>query len=712
MSHFVKHVDDYAREYDIQSFANHDLAFYISRHENIPMEEALKFVERKVKPVDVDVEILRRKRNGDREAAHTTILTLLADIRENKLILAPSMTAYIPPHVKKSVIAEYIQNNMNLRKADKKNMFLYTMRKDMVKAGFYKVLQESRKIKNNSLSGMHSSTSTPWYNLSSHSSLTSTCRCATSYANAGNEKFLGGLRHYYVPNIVIYHITVAARHSNIKAIERACKTFNLHYPTAEECMEIVRWSTQYYWHHEGFEKEIYEYLQVLTPAQRAAFAYTGDFYHLDKYNPEFIQSYLKDMSKMVEGVHPDPAGFIKTLDDNFKVTASYLCAPLIKGYNLGDAEKENPEAFHAVALTAQHLQERLEYYIDFVHGFLRQEYLPLSIAYFPSSFRKSVPTSDTDSTIFTTQYWVHKYGGVPYSHEANSIQYIMTFMIAGMTEHQLKMYSANLGVAKAQLGQLEMKNEYIFPTFSLTSIKKHYFNYMSAQEGNVFEKLKVDIKGVNMRSSNAPPAVNDAAADLMKDLMNKQIAGNQLRLKDVILPVVTIENQIIEALKRGDNSVYNTVQIKDSISYTQGVEAPAYKAHLFWNKIFGPQYGYAPEPPYRAIKVAADLPNKTAIQAWLESIENIEIRERLTEWVNSEGKTEIKVFRLPRSTLEVVGIPKELHSVINIRKLTLEIMKPFYFVLEACGIFMLNEKNTRLISDEYVVNGNNVTQIR
>lgn len=710
MNIFTRPIPEYKRELDILGYARDDLAFYLSKIENISLKEAQEYVLKNVKANPVSAKMLVRGDNGDRSLNVLNLNEWLDDVIKNKLLIAPSLTTYLPPSIKKSVLAEYIQHNMKLRKNDKKAMFLWRMRKDEQKAAMYKVLQESRKIKNNSLSGTHSSPSTPWYNLSNHSSLTSTCRCATSYANSNNEKFIGGLRHYFVPFMVMSHITVSARHSNLQAIEQAIKEFNLHTPTAEECIDIVRYSTQYYWVNEEYEKEIYEYLLSLTPIERAAFAYTGDMYHIEKYNPEFIKAFFTDMCRMVEGKCDNAKEIISSLDDNFLATSTYLCAPIIKGHSLSDAETDKPEAYQAVALTSLNLKETLIKYRSFVEGFLRQEYLPLSIADFPESMRKSVPTSDTDSTIFTIQYWCHKYGDTPYSHATNSIQYVMTFLIAGLTEHTLKMYSKNLGIQDSQLGQLEMKNEYIFPTFGLTSLAKHYFNYMSAQEGNVYDKLVTDIKGVNMRSSNAPPEVNANCKALIEKIMSMQINGEKIYLKDIIAPIAQQELEIINALLFGDSNVYNTVQIKDHISYTQGTNAPAYKAHLFWNQVFGDKYGQAPILPYRAIKVGVNIKNKTALKSWLDSLTDGPVKNNLKRWVEEESKKDVTTFRLPKSTIETSGIPEEIRPIINIRKLALEIMKPYYYFLESAGIFMLNEKNTRLISEEYLFLGDRVVK--
>ena len=114
-----------------------------------------------------------------------------------------------------------------------------------------------------------------------------------------------------------------------------------------------------------------------------------------------------------------------------------------------------------------------------------------------------------------------------------SVTYVMVFLISGMIQNTLLMYSANLGVRKEQLMQIEMKNEYIFPVYVLTAIAKHYYAYISAGEGNVYDEMKVERKGVNLRSSNAPRHVNDKVGDLMSLIMDTVMSGRLLQKDQV-----------------------------------------------------------------------------------------------------------------------------------------------------------------------------------
>ena len=194
---------------------------------------------------------LRRKPNGDRVAETGNLKEYLQDKVNSNLIIAPNLTIYERPEVRKSILAEYIQVNLQFRKADKKEMFENDMRAKSEetpeherhsykkKAAYFKTLQESRKIKNNSLSGMHASPSTIGYNKSSHSSLTSLCRCATSYANSSNEKFLGGLRHYYAPTIIYNNILTSNRTCNMAELEAVIQKYNLQTRQLVVCLLLL-----------------------------------------------------------------------------------------------------------------------------------------------------------------------------------------------------------------------------------------------------------------------------------------------------------------------------------------------------------------------------------------------------------------------------------------------------------------------------------------
>lgn len=59
----------------------------------------------------------------------------------------------------------------------------------------------------------------------------------------------------------------------------------------------------------------------------------------------------------------------------------------------------------------------------------------------------------------------------------------------------------------------------------------------------------------------------------------------------------------------------------------------------------------------------------------------------------------MKTFLIPDSLVRTNGIPEELLDIINARAMVVDAMKVFYIMLEPLGVFMVNDKMTRLVSD-------------
>ena len=89
----------------------------------------------------------------------------------------------------------------------------------------------------------------------------------------------------------------------------------------------------------------------------------------------------------------------------------------------------------------------------------------------------------------------------------------MVYLAAMLTTHVLATMSGNMGVPDKFKFKLAMKNEFAFPLFALTGRAKHYWAAMSEREGNVYEKFDLEIKGVELRSSNTPKHIFEMAKE-------------------------------------------------------------------------------------------------------------------------------------------------------------------------------------------------------
>lgn len=725
---------DYKRNLDIVGAYIDQSSDYLSKVHGDPIEVTRGFVMRNMKPdglfpmQDPAITYLARETRGNRELYNGkwepmgakkmdrydgTFLAYLKRICDNDLIVAPTLTVTLPPKFKKSIIALYIGDNLKLRKSYKSKMFELELQGDLDAAAFYDIMQTVCKIKNNSVSGAHASPSTILYNKSSHSILTSTCRIATSYGNANNEKFLMGNRHYWCPDVVMSNIIVITQNTDYDLLNTAMQQYNLHVPTADETMECIEYSTKEYWMDIRAIEKIRKLVEGLNDQERAAFVYTADMYHLAKHNPAVVKQLLTDFIKISDNTEfPDPDKLLKSLDGYLLPFSIALCSDFTTGINLGDLKKKDYGQYSRVAGTGQLVLDTIEQYKALIQGLWRPKILNPSIAVLPSIKRKAVVTSDTDSSIFTTQYWTTWYRGqLDFGKESFNIANAVIFLTAKLVSHNLALMCANLGVETKQIHQLNMKNEYYFPIFTLTPSAKHYYAQQLCREGSVYVKPKLEIKGVELRSSTAPESVMDKLREYVMWIMNSIMTEGTISIKEVLKPIYDIERAIMDDIESGGHNYLRSLQIKDPDSYVDKEDANAYKQHLLWEEVFAPKYGTAGDPPYSAIKVSLSTKNKTSIGEWVAGMGDRMLAERLDTWLTRNGRNNLTTVFLPGSVIEEHGVPEEILMTTDKRKLLMGIVSPFYLVLESLGIYLRNSQLNNMVYDifersQYVVQQN------
>lgn len=706
---FTLKPEEYTRDIDVVSAYIRDAATYLHKRTGESLEKCLQYVKDTTRPGgkhgirDPEVFCLSKDKPGERTPTTIRFSQYMQDTVERRDLMSPTMATYINPKIKRSLLAEYISINIKRRAQVKHEQFEAEMAGDEVLADFKKNRQTSFKTKNNSLSGAQASPYTPLVNKSAHSSLTSTCRSATGYGNANNEKFLFGNRHYWAPDVVKSNIISIINKTNYPQLEAALAKYGIRPPTHEETMECISYSTDLYWRNPVETASIRELVSSLNDLERAAFVYTGDLYHLAKYNEAVAREFLDKLStKVTESLPLEEADhWVGQMDSDLKVFVSLLCAEELAGESIKDTKKRDLVAYGRIGATAQYVSSTLHHYADMIRALWVTESVPASVAMLPSSIRRGAVVSDTDSTIFTVQYWTMWFEGkLDFSEKSKAISYAVVYLASQTIIHVLARACAQMGVIPEQIHQLSMKNEYAFPVFSLTSRAKHYYAYISAQEGNVFKKFKTEVKGVALRSSNCPPHVMKRANEMICEVMDLVMAGNGISAKYMLGKVAAIENEIRRSVESGRYEYMTKTTVKNEASYKNPMSS-AYWHHLFWQEVCAPKYGPTEPPIYSAVKVSIDAPNRTALEAWLASMEDQEFAQRMAEFLKRHHKTAITQLIVPEALVAVNGIPPEIVKGVNIRKLIAATMEPFYLILESLGLYMLDPNLTRLVSDTY-----------
>lgn len=705
---FILEPDEYlkARDYNIVRGALEDAAHYLSRNTGDDYDTCLAYVKSTILPggalgmKDPSVKMLHRDNGTDRERGMTTFTQYLKHVQDNNLLMTPTMTVYQREERDPSILSEYVEDRIAERKVYKKQMFEAGNRGDSVAKSIADSQQSSCKIDANSLSGAHNSEHSILFIKTAHSTLTTTCRMSTAYANGNNEKFIQGSRHYWKPDVVYTNIASICSMVDMDQIDEVVKTYGLVYPNTDQVMTCIKRSTERYWSSKKHMVSIRRYVDGLTPTERAAFMYIGDLYHLAILNEDVVRELIGRFIDTPSTHTPNPDDVLSNIDDDTKVYMSVMLQDVFKGKKFEEISKDNPEGWQSIADQVGQVFGGLKHYRRLIQVLWTSPVVPASVAVLPDAVRRSVVAGDTDSTIFTVQWWVEWYlGKLDFSQTAYRVAATVAYFTSQMVVHLLATMSANMGISKKHLFKIAMKNEFCFPLFVPTNRSKHYYAYQLAKEGNVFKELELELKGAELRSSQTPASIKKLEIEMINDLMQEVLSTGELSATDKLFRVAKIEHQIRKDIKGNSASWFRTRQLKDKDTYTNPYSS-IWQYYEMWNEVFGPKYGEVDAPPYMAVSFKVAAKNKTEIQEWLDGISDPDIRKRLKNWMERRNKKQMSEIMLPLPVIDRVGVPDELIEGANLAKVVYTIMSPFYIILETLGFYYPTKPYIQLVSDQ------------
>lgn len=705
---FTKPAEYYKRDTRVLQNGIAQRAFYLSRVKGISFEEAKAFIHKHLAPGgrfefhDPMVTYLHRENFEDRELKETTMSQYLRDVEENNESMSPTFTSYCSPDVRQSLLSLNTMEKIEDRDRIKGEMFEAQNAGDEVTYVFKNIGQNNAKIRNNSLSGASLSPSTCLFNPTSHSSLTTNCRNTTAYGNANNEKFIEGNRHYFDVEVILNNLVSISYLSDLQMVEKAMKEYGLHYPTKEDVIECIDRSRLLYFTSNKYMQEVYDFIDCMKPLERAAFVYTGDFYHLYKHNEKLVVGFLQQIVKKPTVPLADPDSIMKNVNEDMVNLGRLICRDFSKGKKPRDIRKESEENYQLLASSVNNINDCLLSIRYIVEAFWLSNNVPASAGNFPWSIRRSVLGGDTDSTLFTAQEWVRRvFNKIAFTDDMISTSDAIIYLSAQTVTHLLAKMSGHYGVHISRIFDIQMKNEYKFEIFTPTSMAKHYFAMKTAQEGNVFKKPDLELKGANFISSATPGDVVVDIKRMIMDLMQGVVEGRDLYLNDILDHIAKKEKSIYDTVKSGDTQFFRAVDLKIASAYkVENPDRTPYWNHLFWNRTFGKKYGMMDEPPYRMIKISMGVKNVSEFNDWMAKLDQ-QLQDDIRTELARVGKKFITTAYIPQPIVQLTGIPEEYLEAANARKIVKDSCSVYYHFLESLGIFMVNGKNTRMVYDLY-----------
>jgi hypothetical protein len=690
---FLREKEYYQR--DIQPI-NHYLeqaAMYISKMSGDPIEQCKEFVRHVItskqsgikNPV---VKFFHRGDNGDRLVDHISLSRYIDTLVKRDLILAPTFTCYKNPTQIPSKLVGFVEGNKKRRSQAKKEGFkakaagnndLFIMKDNE---------QKNMKNYNNSMSGAFGSKGSVFYNPTAHSSLTSTIRSVSSFGNASNERVVMGNRHYYNEDIVLYNLNCYCTEIDRDEIKQAIEHYKLHIPTVQDVMDCIEYSTRFYFQNPLAMERIQAYVEKMDDIERAAFCYIGDLYRIRVLNNDFMLEFINRLSKKCTGHVENALDKIWSIDEQILNYAHQIGYNDLRGKGK-DYAKMPYETVCMLVLTSENIAQVLKDYDLFIKAFFLTKMVPASHAFIRSMMRRSVVLSDTDSTCFSTDDWMLWYfGKINFSEETFAVCGAVAFIATQAVSHLLAILSANINVPREMLHDLAMKNEFLWTVHMPTNVAKHYAAWTVVQEGNVFANPSLEIKGVHLKNSAAPPDLIKGAHAMITEILTTVSQNQPLELLKYIKRVQDIERSVMESLRSGESKYLKQSKIKDASAYSLPEDESPYQHYKLWLEVYQHAYGPINPPPFGTLIIPTKLRNRTVLKEWVDSLPNIKMREAMTEWLVRKKKNDLNTIYLPSEYVQSHGVPQEIRSIMDIEKIAIDLTLVYRIILESLGFFV------------------------
>lgn len=695
---FTKPIEQYKNYLNPVNDSIKQMSTLMATMYNLTYEEAAKLVIECIKEKKIKNPIVRykeRQDNGDVVIEQKPITGYIKDVKDSKDIIVPSFTVYTHPDKEESIISSLLFENVAKRNVYKKEMFKAERAKDEEKENFFNNNQKAVKVENNAASGGFGSNGTVIYNPSAHYTLTSITRCVSGLGNAISEIIVGGNKYFRNPDVVLNYIAVICTYTNLKKCEEIITKYNLHYPTPEETLKVVKKTSRWYWSNAKVEEYILSVFKRITPLQRACFVYVNDLWNIKEFNEDFTRTLLDRLHKKVTSGSTDPLKDLDNSIDGTNVLAHHIYASEIQGLDINYSKllENNDPLVYKLASTAKNIKETLIEYRDFFQAFFVTEILPTNTAYIQDMLRFNIVLSDTDSTCCSYDKWVKWFfGELRFDDPGIGLAAAVMTITTQVMDHNIKFFSKNMNNGVKKQYKLAMKNEFYWPVFVTADVTKHYYASTMIQEGNVFDKLKLEKKGVHFIASTIGGDIVKKVNEKMMWIMEEVRNNRKISIVQVCNEIADMEMELLNDFHNNKYYMFRRETIKEEKAYRQAKEESKFINHLLWMEVFADQFGSPSNPPYPVYIIGLTVKSKKDFHDMLNNISKTdpEISRKLNMFCTKYKKEYISTLRIPKALADIHGIPKAFIPYVDIKETILQALRPFEYILKTLGYYKLS----------------------
>jgi len=633
-------------------------------------------------------------------------------------IISPAGSIYETSNNDVAFLTNKIINDKARRSERKKLMLKYRKLGDMAKAKIYNNQQATIKINMNSTSGSMGCNGNFLSSPANYNSITSISRFFIMNAYANSERFLESNFYFRtVEQVLNFLVTCVRLGPDDDTVLKACESVSLHLPSSDEVEKFLMSNAKQYCFESDFSA-IHKFLIHCTPARLAFIFYMSNFKNVVMTNDAFWRPWMEDILSDVNVDYTKQRNpkDIKNVDGDLISVISTAYNDWLpknkKGNNISiydclDPQPEQgvPEAHPDIVCKflaiAEHMESKLKQ-IEFAFDVFMNH--KVSIGYVDEHkfmFRKAIGLSDTDSIIFTTKSWVKWFNGdLKFTKRAYSMNALMVYFLTKATIYLQYRVSETFNAVGKDLLTMSMKNEFMMPVVITTSAKKHYCSLLKIQEGVVYAKPRLDIKGVGLRGSNFSTATTNYVTWFIESTLYDVTRNGVIDPVEKILAVLRYERMVYDSLTSGNTEFLEVESIRTAEEYADP-DRSIYFGYKFWEQVYSATYGsiliptkaYVVDVDYKLMlsKAYHDKLVKTSEQ----------IANQLELFVSSiSAKKSVNLVPI-NSTLEKV--PVELRAAMRIRDMVYKRTRPLYMILRSLNIVTGGnpDKDITLLSDIY-----------
>lgn len=631
------------------------------------------------------------------------LLATVTDYRDK--IISPFGTFYETVNNKPSFLKGMVDVKGKQRKTEKKAMLQAKKEGNRTKETFHNNNQATIKINMNSLIGAMGSGFNFLSSIANFNSVTSIARFFIMNAYAHAERFLESNFYFRTEEqLVDFLVNCRKKGPNPDKVLEVCTKMGLKIPTWEECYAFLTKCLHRYMFacdHPMVKK----FLSSMHPGEITFIYYMSNMKHLVFENAEYFKPWILNFfsDASIDFSQPCEPSDLYKIDGDLIVVLSTVYNEIMpvndKGNSISvyDCVDAHPDLARKFVHIGKHMQDELDRIHEVFEIFMNHKVGIGYVGEHKQMFRDTVILSDTDSIVFTTKSWVQWFSGnLKLDKMAFCVNALVVYWLSKANSYILYNVSEAFGALGKDLFTMNMKNEFMMPIEILTSLKKHYVAMLKIQEGVVYSKPRLDIKGVNLRGSNFSKLTLNYVVWFIQTCIDDIYNDGKVSARKKILEVLRFERMVFDTLRDGDTKFLMVDPVKAEEEYSDA-DRSIYFNYLFWEHVFGERYGNIMVPTKCFVLPLTNVKHpdywKILEEKYPESL------QKLQQFLERYPLKDIN--RIPINPL-TDKIPEELRPITNYKAIIYANAKPLYLILQSFGLSAGNsKKQIALFSDSY-----------